>query len=122
MGTEPHIPTIAEVVRRAVDACDATGVDNNLGELLERFEDADEPVGDADYARRRIEEGVGAIDPQEEDGAIQTAAAVATYLVYRRVETGSAPADLLRLAARAEFDGNPPPPVANFLASAGVEV
>jgi hypothetical protein len=49
-------------------------------------------------------------------------AAVATYLAYRRDELEDDREDLLLLAARAEFDGRPPEPVAGWLASQGIEV
>jgi hypothetical protein len=56
------------------------------------------------------------VDPQDEDPAATMAAAVATYLAYRRTELDDDREQLLRLAARAEFDGNPPEPVATWLA------
>jgi hypothetical protein len=121
MPTEPQPVSLRDVVFRAVDVCDQTGVDAGLGDLLARFEDADEPVGDPANARLRIDEALGALDPDGTDGALQTAGAVAVYLAYRRDEVGDAPGEILRLAARAEFDGEPPTPVAQFLAAAGVE-
>ena len=59
MPTNPQPVTLAQIVRRAVDVCDESGVDAGLGELLERFEDADEPVGDPDVARDRLQEALG---------------------------------------------------------------
>jgi hypothetical protein len=50
------------------------------------------------------------------------AAAVATYLAFRRTELDAPPDRLLQLAARAEFDGRPPENVADWLASVGVEL
>jgi hypothetical protein len=70
----------------------------------------------------RIAEGVGALDPQEEDGAVQMAGAVATYLIYRRDEVDEDPGALLALAARAEFDGRPPDVVREWLDDVGIEV
>jgi hypothetical protein len=49
------------------------------------------------------------------------AAAVVVYLAHRRDEVEDDPLDVLRLAARAEFDGHPPPPVAAWLEEVGVE-
>jgi hypothetical protein len=122
MPTDPEPTTLSDVVHRAVSVCDETGVDAGLGELLQRFEDSDEPIGDPDAARERIDEALGALDPDETDGALQLAGAVATYLAYRRDEVSDDPGDVIRLAVRAEFDGSPPPPVAQFLAASGVEV
>jgi hypothetical protein len=122
MATEPQPTTIADVVHRAVLVCDETGVDAELGELLERFEDADEPIGDPAVARGRIGQAVRELDPAEGDGALQLAGAVATYLAYRRDELEGEPGEVIRLAVRAEYDGWPPEPVARFLAASGVDV
>ena len=40
MPTEPDPLTTAEVVHRAVETCEAGEVDERLGDLLARFEDA----------------------------------------------------------------------------------
>ena len=49
------------------------------------------------------------------------AAAVAVYLAHRRDELREEPVHVLRMAARAEFDGQPPENVANWLESAGID-
>ena len=114
--------TIAAAVHRAVRVLDPSGNDQDLGELLERFEDDDEPIGVAHEAGQRIAEGVGALDPQAEDAALQLAGAVATYLCYRRDEAVAEGNQLIRLAVRAEYDGAPPEPMKGWLEEAGVEV
>jgi len=122
MATDSAPLTIADAVHRAVRVLDPSGNDQNLGDLLARFEDDDQPIGIAAEAAQRIAEGVGALDPQAEDAALQLAGAVATYLCYRRdeaVEDGSA---LIRLAVRAEYDGAPPEPMKGWLEEAGVAV
>ena len=53
---------------------------------------------------------------------MQLAAAVATYLAFRRDEVDAEPGELLALAARAEFDGDPPDDVRALLAERGVEL
>jgi hypothetical protein len=50
------------------------------------------------------------------------AISVATYLAFRRDELDDDPDDLLRLAARAEYDGNPPENVRAWLEQRGVEI
>ncbi len=122
MATESAPVTISDAVRRAVRVLDPTGNDQNLGELLERFEDDDQPIGNAHEAGQRIAEGVGALDPQAEDAVIQLAGAVATYLCYRRDEVVGEGNHLIRLAVRAEYDGAPSEPMKGWLAEAGVEV
>ena len=53
---------------------------------------------------------------------MQLAAAVATYLAFRRDEIDVEPGELLALAARAEFAGHPPADVRALLAERGVEL
>jgi hypothetical protein len=120
-----HMPepvTLSQVVHRAVQVCDPDGGEG-LGDLLARFEDADAPLSsvEAAYAEEVIAEVAGALDPQQEDPAVTMAAALATYLAYRRDEVGDGdePA-LLERAARAEFDGRPPANVREWLAERGV--
>jgi hypothetical protein len=114
-------PTLSEVVHRAVEVTDPSGR-YDLDDLLRHVEDRDEPV----TAHANIEEDLaelkGRIDPQDEDPAAMMAIAVATYLAFRRDEMDDDPDDLLRLAARAEYDGTPPDHVRQWLEERGVEV
>jgi hypothetical protein len=115
-------PTLAEVVHRAVEVADPEGAEEGPGELLRRFEDRDEPVTAEADVEGEIAEVKGAIDPQDEDPAVVMTAAVATYLAFRRTELERDRVELLRLAARAEFDGKPPENVASWLAGQGATV
>jgi hypothetical protein len=121
--SEPTPVTLSEIVHRAVVIADPDGSEG-LEDLLERFEDDDEPLGSttAEIAEQRIAEAVGALDPQEEDPAVQVAGALATYLAYRRDEVDDEPHELMRLATRAEFGGNPPEAIREWLAGRGVEL
>lgn len=119
MPTDPAPVTLFDVVHRAVAVVDGTGVDADVGELLERFEDADEPIGDPAVAEQRIAEALGALDPDETDGALQAAGAVATYLAFRRDEVDRDPGELVRRAVRAEYHDDPPASVEEFVATAG---
>jgi hypothetical protein len=123
MPTDPQPVTLAQVVHRAVVAVDPDG-HAGLEDLLVRFEDDDEPLGStgAEIAAQRIAEEAAALDPQAEDPAVQLAAAVATYLAFRRDEIAEQPGELLALAARAEFDDHPPDDVRSLLAERGVEL
>jgi hypothetical protein len=114
-------PTLFAIVHRAAEVCDPSGAQDGAAELLRRFEDRDEPVGDPAEAEQAVAEAKGAIDPQDEDPAAMMTAAVATYLAYRRDELEDDREALLVLAARAEFDGKPPEPVAGWLAAQGLE-
>jgi hypothetical protein len=115
------VPTFSEVVHRAVDVCDPTGTEEGAAVFLERFGDRDEPVTAVEDIEQELAEAKGAVDPQDEDPVAIMTAAVATYLAYRRTELDRDREELLRLAARAEFDGGPPEPVASWLAQQRVE-
>jgi hypothetical protein len=115
-------PTLFALVHRAAEVCDPSATEEGAAELLRRFEDRDEPVGDPAEAEQAIAEAKGAIDPQDEDPVAMMTAAVATYLAYRRDAVDDERADLLVLAARAEFDGKPPEPAASWLAAQGLQV
>jgi hypothetical protein len=117
--TEPHDLTLAEAVRRAVEAVDPTGADDRLADLLVRFEDRDEPIRALAGVEELMAEATRSLDVEEDDPALTLAGAVVTYLQYRRDEADAPPERLLRLAADAEFDGDPPPAVAAWLAGAG---
>ena len=123
MPTDPQPVTLAQVVHRAVVAVDPDG-HAGLEDLLVRFEDDEEPLGStgAEIAAQRIAEEAGKLDPQADDPAVQLAAAVATYLAFRRDEIDGEPGELLALAARAEFDGQPPDDVRSLLVERGVEL
>jgi hypothetical protein len=122
MPTDPAPVTLAQVVHRAAEVVDPDGADPDVVDLLVRFEDADEPVAGLDDVEQRLAESAGAIDPQEESGPVQVARVVATYLAFRRDEVAEEPDELVRLAVRAEYDGHPPGPVAEWLTLNGVEV
>lgn len=121
MPTEPSPPTVFEVIRRAVDVCDPAGEQPETADLMLRFEDRDEPITaladpEADLAEAAaLDEGMAT--PTE-----LMVLAVATYLAHRRDELDDAPEDILRLTARAEWDGHPPPAVHDWLAEQGVSV
>jgi hypothetical protein len=115
-------PTLFAIVHRAAEVADPSGTEEGAAQLLRRFEDRDEPVGDPAEAERQIAEAKGAIDPQDEDPVAMMTAAVATYLAYRRDELNDDREELLVLAARAEYDGKPPEPAAGWLAAQGLEV
>ena len=115
-------PTFFAIMRRAAEVCDPEGTEDGASALLARFEDRDEPVADPTVAEQEIAEAKGAVDPQDEDPVATMTAAVATYLAFRRTELDRDRAELLVLAARAEFDAKPPEPVAEWLAGQGVEL
>ena len=122
MPTEPDPVTLAQLVHRAAEITDPDGADADVTELMQRFEDADWPVsGILDSIEQRMAEAAGTLDPQEDSPGLQVAAAVAVYLAHRRDELEEDPVHVLRMTARAEFDGRPPEHVAGWLQDAGIE-
>jgi hypothetical protein len=108
-------------VHRAVEICDPEGHDPTLAEFLRRFEDRDEPVTALGPRRKREFFDVArSIMGTRRAPALVMAAAVATYLAYRRDELDDDPDDILRLAARAEFGRHIPQDVTDWLAARGV--
>ncbi len=125
MPNEPEVPTLSSVLRRAADVVDPSGADEDgVWDVYRRLEDRDEPI--SGISRRTLEQTLaevsGYVDPQEEDPAVQMEVAVATYLAFRTDEVDDTREDILRLAARAEYHGKPPPEIAAWLEEQGVEV
>jgi hypothetical protein len=114
-------PSLFHVVRRAVDVTDPSG-EFGVGDLLQYVEDNDEPVTAHADIEEELAELKGRVDPQDEDPAVMMAIAVATYLAFRRDEIDDDPGDILRLALRAEYDGNPPDNLRAWLEEQGVAV
>ena len=114
-------PSLFEVVHRAVEVTDPSG-EFGVADLLGPVEDSDEPVTAHEDIETDLAELKGRVDPQDEDPAVMMAIAVATYLAFRRDEISDDPGDILRLAAGAEFDGNPPDSVRAWLEERGVSI
>jgi hypothetical protein len=121
MATEPQPLTLAQAVHRAVEVCEDS-TSQGLDEMLERFEDEDEPISAVDDIERRLDERLGPIEADEDDGALTMARAVVVYLAHRRDEIDADPVELLALAARSEFSGHPPDHVASWLSQQGIAV
>src|SRR3954451_12542077 len=105
MPTEPHTPTLAEIVRAACEVADPSAGDDRVSELLRRFEDRDEPVTTVEDVEEQLAEAHGIIDPDYDSEALSNAVAVATYLAFRRDALRADPADLIRRATAAEDVG-----------------
>ena len=122
MPREPDPLTLSEVARRAVDVCDPNDEDAVLGDYFLRFEDADEPITAIQNLEERVALAAEGVDIDVNDPSIACANAVILYLAHRRDEFDDDPEDILRLAARAEWKGNPPEAVVDWLADRGVRV
>lgn len=124
MPTEPAPITLADLARLASEIVDPEDNDSDVADFEQAFEDADEPVralleGSLD---ERVAEVERRIDPQGDLPQIAMAGAVVRYLAHKRTETEDDRAAILRLAARSEFAGDPPPVVADWLVDQGVAV
>jgi hypothetical protein len=109
--------TLAELVRRATSLVDAEGADDAVAAFAVRHEDDDMPVrGVLEGLEERIAFGA------DEDAPVVMAQAVTLYLAHRLDEFEDDPEEILRLAARAEFDGRPPEPVRDWLELHGIEL
>ena len=122
MPTDPQPISLFDIAKRAVEICDPDDRDSRLGDLLERFEDADEPVTAIQNLEERVAIAVVDVDVEIDDPAVSMAAATILYLAHRRDELHDDPSKILRLAARAEWKGDPPEAVVDWLADRGVEV
>jgi len=122
MPAEPQPISLFDVARRAVEVSDPDDRDSRLGDLLEQFEDADEPVTAIQNLEERVALAVEGVDVEIDDPAVSMAAATILYLAHRRDELHDQPHKILRLAARAEWKGDPPEAVRDWLAGRGVEV
>ena len=119
MPTEPSPVTLSEATHRAVAVC-ADPSSPGLDQLLERFQDDDEPISAIEDVEERLTRVMGPPELDDEDPALTMARAVVVYLAHRRDELDSEPTELLRLAARAEFPDEPPEPVARWLSDQGI--
>ena len=122
MPTEPQPLSLADVARRAVQICDPQDTDAVLGDYLIQFEDADEPITAIQNLEERLALASEGVDVGVADPAVAVANAVVLYLAHRRDEFDDDPEDVMRLAARAEWRGNPPEAVVDWLSDRGVSI
>jgi hypothetical protein len=117
MPRDRSLITVSDLVREATAIVNPQGEDPAVVELAARFDDDDEPVrGVLDSLEERLAWGT------DEDPPIVMAQALVLYLAHRLDEVEDDPDDLLRLAARSEFDGRPPETVRAWLRERGVEL
>ena len=117
MPTDRTTITLSDLVRRAGAIVDAEGADDAVAEFTTRHEDDDIPVrGILEGLEERLQFGA------DEDPSVVMAQAVTLYLAHRLDEVDDDPDEILKLAARSEFDGHPPEPVQGWLERNGIEL
>lgn len=121
MPTEPTPITLSEIVRRACEIVDPDDTDPVVGDFERIFEDADEPVRGLDDLESRVANVLQNLDPAVASGSLSVLGAVTTYLAYRRDELNADDATVLRLAARAEWSGQPTEAAREWLDARGIE-
>jgi hypothetical protein len=112
---EPRPVSLAEVVRRAARIVDPDDEDAIIGDFQQAFEDDDEPVAGLEDVQARVADVLSQLDPAVNNGSLSVAGAVTVYLSYRRDELHEDPRELIRLAARAEWNDEPPAAVTDWL-------
>jgi hypothetical protein len=124
MPTEPASVTLAQLARRAAELVDPADEDADVADFEQQFEDADEPARALleEPLDQRVEEAVMRVDPEGDLPQIAMAAAIVRYLAHKPSELEDGRDTLLRLAARAQFHGDPPELVAEWLVDQGVAV
>jgi len=120
-GNRDTIPTISEVVREAAAICDPEGTDTAITGFFESFEDDDRPTTAAEDLRGELLSTVQGIDPEGDDPAALAAAAAAFWLATNPSQADNGD-HVLREGVRLVFEGNPPEPLAEWLAARGVEL
>jgi hypothetical protein len=110
-------PTVSDLVRRAVEAPDPDGHDPALGRLEEQLEDDDEPVTAVENLEERLALAAEGADYEAEDPAVAVASTIVLYLASQggQASHDRDPSELMRLAVRAQWHGDPPSYVADWL-------
>jgi hypothetical protein len=91
-----------------------------VGEFEQIFEDEDQPVSALNDLESRVANVLQTLDPAVASGTLSVLGAVTTYLAFRRDEVDADDETLLRLAARAEWSGEPPAAARDWLQARGV--
>jgi hypothetical protein len=110
-------PTVAELVRTAVEVCDPQGHDPALTHLETQLEDDDEPITAVDNIEERLAIAAEGADYDVDDPAVSVATAVVIYLARHRghVDHDRDPRELINMAVESQWHGEPPHYVADWV-------
>ena len=121
MPTDPRPVSLFDVVKRAAQIVDPDDDNAVVGDFELAFEDADDPVTAVGDVQERVAAVLADLDPAVADGSLSMAGAITIYLSYRRDELHTDPAELIRLAARAEWKHELPSVVQDWLDERGLK-
>jgi hypothetical protein len=112
-------PTVSDLVRRAVEVSDPAGDDEALSRFEEQLEDDDEPITVVENLEERLALAAEGADYDIEDPAVSVATAVVLYLSSERGHASydRDPGELIQLAVRSQWHGDPPTAVSDWLAA-----
>jgi hypothetical protein len=122
MPTEPDPITLSEIARRATEIVEPNGADDDIVHLYTQLEDDDRPITSVQNLEERLAFAQEGLEDVAENPAVDMAVAAILYLAHRRDELEDDPEDVLRLTARAEWQGRPPAAIQNWLEDRGVTV
>jgi hypothetical protein len=122
MPTQPNPITLSEIARRATEVVDPAGADDDVLHLYTQLEDDDRPITTVQDLEGRLALATDGLEEDAENPLLEMAVATILYLAHRRDELNDDPDDILRLTARAEWDGKPPSYVADWLAMRGIDI
>ena len=122
MPTEPDPITLSEIARRATEIVDPNGVDDDVIRVYTQLEDDDRPITTIQNLEERLAHAEEGADIEGDNPAVAMAIAVILYLAHRRDQLEDEADNVLRLTARAEWSGQPPAAVQNWLDERGVAV
>jgi hypothetical protein len=114
--------TLANVIRRAVDAADPDARDENLAVLAQDFEDDDEPVSGVDQLDEVLADAELDVDADGNDPEVALAIAVARYLAHHRGALGADDERLIAQAVRWQWHDHPPDDLKEVLGERGIAV
>jgi hypothetical protein len=110
-------PTVSDLVRTAVETVDPQGEDEEIARLYAALEDDDRPVTGVD----NLEEHLAMVEPDSDhdvsDPGVSLVNAVILYLASHggRADYDRNPDELIELAIKAQWHGEPPADVRDWL-------
>ena len=122
MPTEPDPITLSEIARRATEIVDPGGADDQVVRVYTQLEDDDRPITSIQNLEEHLAHVEEGADIAGDNPGVAVTIAVILYLAHRRDELEDDAEDVLRLAARSEWAGQPPAAVQNWLDERGVAV